>query len=243
MNEVLSPDRGLYLLEDRHAPAMQQLLSDYAVTQWTRIPYPYPEGAALAFVREQVEKRQQGQSYSFAIEQRGLLVGVCTLMDVNERRGELGYWIGRAFWGQGLATFGVKWMLEFAFQNLKLDVVQAHALEANAPSRRVLEKSNFRYLGIARCHDCAMNRPDEPVVAFEQTRAEWSTARHANDLTALHPALRALVDAELAMGNEIRESSQGWPESGSVVIRLRAPFRSDLQHLPAAVALSNINDP
>ncbi len=235
--------RGVYLLDLRHAPAMQRMLSDREVTQWTRIPCPYPENGAVEFVREQTEKRARGEAYSFAIEQRGILTGVVTLMNVQNSSAELGYWIGRAFWGQGLATYAATQILEFAFQNLRLSLIRADAVEQHIVSRRVLEKTGFRFRGTMP-NDVALatHCPNLPLARYELTRVQWLEYQHADAVAALHPGLRILLEAELAAGNEIRESRRGWPEPNSVFIRLREPLRVTPRAIPEGVHYSCPND-
>jgi len=56
---------------------------------------------------------------------------------------EVGYWVGKAFWGQGIATEAVSQFLRFC----KTRPLFAGVARQNLPSRRVLEKCGFRVLG------------------------------------------------------------------------------------------------
>lgn len=128
---------GTYLLAPEHADAIQRLAADPAIAATTRVPHPYPAGAARAFVERQIAARNAGTAWTFAIVDRGELVGLCGLDGVLSPDGpELGYWIGKPHWGKGYASFGVKMALEFAFANLGLQRVRAFAHETNAASRR-----------------------------------------------------------------------------------------------------------
>jgi RimJ/RimL family protein N-acetyltransferase len=62
-----------------------------------------------------------------------------------ERAGqrELGYWIGRAFWGAGFATAAARALLQLDPVRPLYGVVAAH----NLASRRVLEKCGFVLVG------------------------------------------------------------------------------------------------
>jgi hypothetical protein len=62
-------------------------------------------------------------------------------------------------------------------------------------------------------------------------------------LPHLCPELRAIVDAELAVGNEICESTVGWQTDGAVWVKLRYPFRTQPADLAPGVVLEEINDP
>ncbi len=58
---------------------------------------------------------------------------------------ELGYWIGKPFWGQGIITEASCEMLRYAFENLKMNRIWCGYYEGNERSRRVQEKLGFVY--------------------------------------------------------------------------------------------------
>ncbi len=60
---------------------------------------------------------------------------------------------------------------------------------------------------------------------------------------ALCCELRVLLDAELAAGNRIAETTQGWPLPDSVLVLLTAPFYNTPEQLPPGVKLIDVNDP
>ncbi len=68
------------------------------------------------------------------------LLGMCGFVE----RGEIGYIIGRASWGQGIATEAADACLWYGFTQLGFEEIGAGALEDNAGSRRVLEKLGMR---------------------------------------------------------------------------------------------------
>lgn len=83
------------------------------------------------------------------------LVGAITLSNVRRgvaEVGTLGYWIGQAQAGRGLATAAVRAMVGYAFDDLKLHRVEAACVPANLASRRVLEKAGFELEGQARAY-------------------------------------------------------------------------------------------
>lgn len=59
---------------------------------------------------------------------------------------ELGYWLGKAFWGQGLMPEAVKEVLRYAFENLGMQKVWCGYYEGNNKSKRVQEKCGFVFL-------------------------------------------------------------------------------------------------
>jgi len=148
----------------------------------------------------------------------------------------------RLRWGNGYATFGVRWVLPFAFTNLRLGSVWAESLATNRAAHRVLGKLGFVESG-ERAHGEERWPADEPLVRFTITPAQWRARRDAPALAALHPTLRALLERELAAGNQIRETNLGWPDADSVVVTLRDDFRALPEPLPEGVTHGEPNDP
>ena len=129
-----------------HAPALQLLLEDPAIAATTPFPHPYPADGAERYVAESMSLRAQGTKYVFAVcEPDGTPVGMSLIKDVNatSREAELGYWIGRPYWGLGRATQAAAATLTFAFEELDLLGVHAVCLETNTASLRVLSKLGF----------------------------------------------------------------------------------------------------
>lgn len=162
----------------RHAPALQRLAADAEVAATTRIPHPYPADGAATFVAMMQTAAATGTAHAFAIERDGELVGMCGLhgIDADVAR-DLGYWVGRPFWGQGIASFAVGEVLRFGFATLHLQRILAAALQTNTASRRVLDKHGFRCLGVAPHRDPLLKRPHELLASYELTAAAWQLAQ------------------------------------------------------------------
>lgn len=84
-----------------------------------------------------------------------MLLGAIT-MD-NIRRGPaqaatIGYWIGQPFARQGYMTEAIQAMVHYGFTVLDLSRIEAACLPDNTPSRGVLEKSGFKYEGVAQSY-------------------------------------------------------------------------------------------
>jgi ribosomal-protein-alanine N-acetyltransferase len=85
----------------------------------------------------------------------GPLAGAVTLSNIRRgvaETGQIGYWIGERWAGQGLAPAAVRALCGFAFEQLRLHRVEAACVPSNARSRRVLEKAGFRLEGRARAY-------------------------------------------------------------------------------------------
>ena len=70
--------------------------------------------------------------------------------DVQRISAEIGYWLGVAAWGRGLATDAVKAATAYAFDELGLERVFAVANTRNRASARVLEKCGYLLEGTMR---------------------------------------------------------------------------------------------
>ena len=56
---------------------------------------------------------------------------------------EMGYFIGEPFWGRGIASKGIKLMIDYIFNNFNIIRIEAGVFDFNKPSMRVLEKNDF----------------------------------------------------------------------------------------------------
>ena len=77
-------------------------------------------------------------------------IGVMCGTDIERHTCEIGYWLGRAFWGRGLATDAVKEMTTYAFDALGMFRVFAVPFARNTASFRVLEKAGYTREGLMR---------------------------------------------------------------------------------------------
>lgn len=82
-----------------------------------------------------------------------LLVGGCTLSNIRRRAAmsaTLGYWIGRDHVRRGYALSSVKAVVRSAFEDLKLERLEAACLQENTASQNLLAKAGFVKEGVAR---------------------------------------------------------------------------------------------
>lgn len=74
-----------------------------------------------------------------------LSLGMASNLHLPDTEGEIGYWIGVPFWGQGLIPEAVRELIRHGFEDLKLDKIWCGYFEGNDRSRRVQEKCGFIY--------------------------------------------------------------------------------------------------
>lgn len=124
------------------AEPLAAIANDELVTRWMtrRFPYPYTLADATAWLA------RQNPAETFAVEVGGRLAGgVGIRSDDGECAGvaEFGYWLGRAFWGRGIATEAAGLAADYVFAAFRLRRLEAHVFGRNAASAHVLEKCGF----------------------------------------------------------------------------------------------------
>ena len=102
-------------------------------------PFPYTRADAEAWI-------QQSAPNHFAIAVDGAAVGGIGLhpgTDEHRRTATIGYWLGEAFWGRGIATEVLRAVTKYAFATFDFVRLEAHVFEWNLASARVLEKVGY----------------------------------------------------------------------------------------------------
>lgn len=156
------------------APAIQRYAGDARVAVTTaRIPHPYPDGAAEAWIAEAANQMAEDRGWQLAIARRSddALIGAIGLeRDEVGGSAELGYWIAVPAWGHGYATEAARALAGFGFARGGLAQIHAHALVDNLASRRVLEKIGLAYQGLATVEARGRN---VTVACYALERAAW----------------------------------------------------------------------
>ncbi|MCQ6563061.1 GNAT family N-acetyltransferase [Paenibacillus mendelii] len=138
------------------ASSIRELAGSKEVAATTlSIPHPYPEGAAESWIDACHHRSAEGNGYSFAItskDQHTLLGCISLNVSKPHRRGELAYWLGRAFWCNGFATEAAKQIVHFGFHNLHLNKIHAAAMTKNPASSNVMIKVGMEYEGTFKQH-------------------------------------------------------------------------------------------
>ena len=194
---LLSARLRLRPLAAADAPRLVELANDWEVVKYTaNIPHPYELKDAHDFIAAQDARRQNGQGIALGLERSvdGALIGCIGFGLDHGPEPELGYWLGRAFWGQGLATEALRRLLRHLFIDLGYDRVWAGIHPDNKASGRVLEKAGLIGDGQHRCATPA--RTDDAVQApkFVLTAAQWFQNHAARPMVLV--AAAALIDSD-----------------------------------------------
>jgi len=153
--ELTSERLSLRKLRFSDAEDIRRNANNKEVARWTiSVPYPYTKDHAVRFIRKTHYGYENRKSYTFGIVLRkeNKVIGTITLskFDYKNKNAEIGYWLGKRYWKQGLMTEAVKLILKFGFRQLKLHRIGSGLFEENVASRRVLEKAGFKLEGKIR---------------------------------------------------------------------------------------------
>jgi RimJ/RimL family protein N-acetyltransferase len=136
------------------AAEFTRLAGDWAVASMTSdIPHPLSQSQASAWLRP-----GRGE-VRFAIELGGRLIGGAGYYRRRSGAAELGFWLGRPWWGRGYATEATQAIVRYGFQTRRLPGFTSSHFVDNWASAGVLRKLGFEPVGrgsiisIARGHD------------------------------------------------------------------------------------------
>ncbi len=162
-------------LEASDAGRVAELAGDWDIASMTaRIPYPYDATLATDWIANHSEN-----DFVRGIEWNGELIGCAGYFPNDNGETEIGYWIGKPWWGQGFATEATRGLIRYCFTNAGLASLWCCHFVDNDASRRVIQKLGFKPAGTcqaycdARLCDIATERYQlrRPALAFLWRRA------------------------------------------------------------------------
>ncbi len=160
------------------ADALYALHSSADVLRYWDAP-PWTEPArAERFITACRQMAEEGSGARLAMDRvsDSSFLGWCSLTRWNPdyRSASLGYCLDAAAWGHGYATEAARSILQWAFDTLDLNRVQAETDTRNAASARVLEKLGFVREGTLR-EDCVVNGEVSDSWVYGLLRRQWQS--------------------------------------------------------------------
>ena len=184
VDPVLSTTRlTLRPLRPDDADAIHRLVNDWEVVRMLApLPFPYPRDLTASWIGSTALQMREGRAWHFAVVATAVpeqLVGCAGIrVDTGSRSGDLGYWVGRRHWNNGIAGEAARRLSHWALANLPVDRLTAQVATDNPASVAVLRRIGFREVGTGRQAFLARGG-EHPVLRFE--------ARH-DDLSQQVPA-------------------------------------------------------
>lgn len=135
------------------AENIQQNINSKSVVRYTsNIPHPYSIKDAYHFFKKLKKNRGKEIAFGIVLKNTGKVVGGIGLMKIDRanKNAELGYWLGKKYWGRGIATEAVGLVLDLVFKKWKFHRVYANTFHKNIASQKVLNKFGFKFEGRMR---------------------------------------------------------------------------------------------
>jgi [ribosomal protein S5]-alanine N-acetyltransferase len=127
------------------AKEFTRLAGDWGVASMTSdIPHPLSEDEARGWLRP------GRREVRFAIELDGRLIGGAGYYQRRSGTAELGFWLGREWWGRGYATEATSAVLRYGFEVRRLPGFTSSHFVDNKASANVLRKLGFEPVGRGR---------------------------------------------------------------------------------------------
>jgi|GEM_PF-65804 ribosomal-protein-alanine N-acetyltransferase len=163
------------------APALQRLAGDFAVADTTAaIPHPYPDGAAEAWINTHKDEFTGNKMLALAVtikETEGL-AGCISIHAIDKvcNSGELGYWIGKDFWGRGYCTEAASAIIKYGFEKIYLNRITAKHFARNPASGKVMQKLGMKSEGYLQQAFLKWGRYEDYVI-YAILRDDWVAGR------------------------------------------------------------------
>ena len=170
-------DLELRLLEERYAKDLFELMHKNRdhLSKWIRWPdrVTVLEDMSL-HIRDILRRFAFNEGFEAGIWYRGELAGSIALHEVNanHRTAEIAYWLGESFQGNGIITRACRPLINYGFNEYKLNRVEIAVYAENKRSRAIPERLGFTEEGTLRQllwhHDHFVD-----LVVYSMLAEEW----------------------------------------------------------------------
>jgi ribosomal-protein-alanine N-acetyltransferase len=144
----------LRAMVDSDIDALFSIFSNPVVMRyWSFTPLVDRDAAAALLKQEQEGFRNRRlMKWGVALRENDQLIGTVTLVniDLTHHRAEVGYALGRSYWGNGYINESLRALFDYAFNQLALHRIEADVDPRNAASIRTLERLGFQREGYLR---------------------------------------------------------------------------------------------
>jgi len=167
-SEIRTKRLKLRPLTSADAPRIAEIGGDWDIASMTsRMPYPYSLAAASQWISG-IDDNEVVRGITLD----GVLIGVTGyLPDESGDSAEIGYWLGKDFWGQGFATEAVAALIAYCFRRERFTRLTCGHYMDNPASARVIRKLGFQPSGEGK-YWCEARRRDVEALRYELKRPQ-----------------------------------------------------------------------
>ncbi|GAA4448667.1 GNAT family N-acetyltransferase [Rurimicrobium arvi] len=133
-------------------------------------PHPYTREAGEKFIHWTIQNCPSTIMAIIADDQVAGSIGIHPQTDILRTNAEIGYWLGKDYWGMGIMSEAVRMMVPAGFEAYpQIQRIFGRVFGGNAASERVLEKAGFVQEGFFRDTLCKAGRHyDELIYAIRR---------------------------------------------------------------------------
>ncbi|MDJ0933308.1 GNAT family N-acetyltransferase [Breoghania sp.] len=145
-----------------------------------RMPHPYGLADARKWIESTYSLEHGTTNFAVRLKSIGRIIGACGYQFGPVGHGsepELGYWIGKPFWGHGYATEAAQAIIDHAFTVTGHRAILASCRLTNPASRRVIEKCGFQYSESGMMRSLAHGDVTVPVETYRLDRKTWEALK------------------------------------------------------------------
>lgn len=139
-------------LQMKDAESMAHHANDVEVWQNLRdaFPHPYTLEDAKRFI-DYCQRKKRVTDWAITVDDKAVgAIGIVPQIDINRISAEIGFWIGREYWGKGVVSYLLKEVTNYILKETKISHLYAGVIGDNSASKRVLEKAGYRYVGVMK---------------------------------------------------------------------------------------------
>jgi ribosomal-protein-alanine N-acetyltransferase len=144
----------------------------------------FPGPRSIDAAREELEmfcinpfKEDRGIRWGIVMKGTNELIGTCgyTHWSKNVRRGEIGYDLNPAYWGQGIMTEALRAVLRYGFEKMDLNRIQAVIDSENVRSQKLVQRLGFKKEGVLRQNSVFKGQFRDDA-CYSLLREEWKAS-------------------------------------------------------------------
>ncbi|WP_072371106.1 GNAT family N-acetyltransferase [Hyphomicrobium sp. NDB2Meth4] len=152
-------------IDARDASRIAVLAGDWDIARMTaRIPHPYSLVDADQWISS-----IESDEFVRAVERDGELIGAVGYIQRDAEQAEIGYWIGKPWWGNGYATEAASALMDFCFGEAGFKRLTCGHFIDNSASARVIKKLGFRRVGSDQ-QWCEARKSEVPTIRYVRRR-------------------------------------------------------------------------
>ncbi len=181
----IDEETELRLIEPRHVELLNALIEQNRAhikewASWLRDDRTIEN--ARAFIERNLKQFAENKGFNVAIWHRGEMAGQIgyNYLNWDDRKTEIGYWLGAQFQGKGLMTNSCRVLVAHAFEELNLNRVEMQCAVENRRSRRIPERLGFRQEGTLLQAEW-MHDHFNDLVVYALLASEWRAANATQD--------------------------------------------------------------